>query len=57
MKNVLTFKRLMMYSIFLAMVVLTVISLLPGRTEPILDAEGNRIKSSITVMKKIKLGV
>lgn len=56
MKNKLTFKKIIMYSILLAIVGLTVVSLLPGKTDPILDAEGKRVENSIATMEKINLG-
>ena len=47
---------LVLFVLLGGLIILTVISLWPGRTSPILDSNGDKIKDSVAKMEKIKLG-
>jgi len=49
-------KKIFMYIVLAGIILLLGVSLMPGRTEPILDASGNKKQDSIATMEKIKLG-
>ena len=56
MKNKLSIKKIVMYLVLVGIITISVVALLPGRTAPITDQNGNKVKGSISVMEEINLG-
>jgi pimeloyl-ACP methyl ester carboxylesterase len=56
MKNSLSIKRIILYVVTIVLVSIVVIGLLPGKTEPITDENGNKIEGSLSKMEEINLG-
>ena len=56
MKKKIKRKKLMFYILLSCLLIITIVSLWPGSTSPILDSSGNKIKGSIAQMEEIKIG-
>ncbi|MCF8008482.1 MAG: lysophospholipase [Halanaerobiales bacterium] len=49
-------KKLLLYALLTVILIIIIISLLPGKTSPILDQNGKKLKDSISVMEKVNIG-
>lgn len=56
MKNSLSIKKTLVYLVIVGLLSVIIIALLPGKTEPITDQNGNVVKGSISEMEEIELG-
>lgn len=56
MKKKISTKKILLYGLLSVILILIIISLLPGKTSPILNQNGKELKDSVSVMEKVTIG-